>query len=132
MASSAPLAADHGSSVPPVRIILGNLALLLTATACAAEIESEPSSGGKSSSEPEPALQFEVIDRQDTGLGTEVTVAVDTNRHLRPIFEQVLADEEAFTVTIVCADTSNSREGYLLYGTEVDGIVGVSMQRCMK
>lgn len=125
-------AADSRSSVPPVRIILGTLTLLAAVTACSAEIDSEPSPSQTSSAEsvPEQELQFEVIDSQETGLGTEVTVAVDANRNLRPIFEQVLADEDAATVTIVCASTPSSREGYLLYGSEAEGIVGVSMQRC--
>jgi hypothetical protein len=73
--------------------------------------------GCSDDTEPADEESYVVVDEQETGLGTEAVVSVETNDDPEAVFNEVLDDHDYATVTIVCAGEDVREEGYILYGT---------------
>jgi hypothetical protein len=97
---------------------LSALLLTLTLTACA---------GGESAGTDGP--QVKLVSEDETGLGNEVVVSVSENEGLEGVFEDALEEYDAATVTVICAGEDVAADGYLLYGTEADGVVSNDTER---
>ncbi len=82
--------------------------------------------------EPSSEASYVVVDEQETGVGTEAVVSVETNEDPEAVFNEVLDDQDYATVTIICAGDDVREDGYILYGTNDGGtreVVGGEQDR---
>lgn len=88
--------------------------------------------GCSEDAEPADEASYVVVDEQETGLGTEAVVSVETNDDPEAVFNEVLDDHDYASVTIVCEGDDPRDDGYILYGTS-DGdtreVVGGEQER---
>jgi hypothetical protein len=74
--------------------------------------------GCSEDAEPADEASYEIVEEQETGLGTEAVVSVTSNDDPEAVFNEVLDDHDDYaTVTIVCEGDDVQEDGYILYGT---------------
>lgn len=73
--------------------------------------------GCSSADSGEDSPNYTVVEKSETGIGTEAVVSVDDSTNAEAIFNEVLDDHQDFaSVYMVCAGDDVREDGFFLYG----------------